>query len=103
MPGTGILSWPRSGGYIFLILFPAQLILNTGCSETTTANRADVFNCQTLDDALHYEAWFLNAVENVMIYKLIYTLIVLKENLRATSFCQQSLLNSQEILSQVLR
>lgn len=44
MAGTGILSWPRSGGYIFLILFPAQL-LNTGCSETITANPADVFNC----------------------------------------------------------
>lgn len=45
MAGTGILSCPRSGGYIFLILFPAQLILNTGCSETITANTADAFNC----------------------------------------------------------
>lgn len=45
MAGTAILSWPRSGGYIFLILFPAQLILNTGCSETITADPADVFNC----------------------------------------------------------
>lgn len=58
MASTGILSWPRSGGYIFLILFPAQLILNTGCSEAITANIVDVFNC-TLDDALHYEAYFL--------------------------------------------
>lgn len=48
MASTGILSWPRSGGYIFLMLFPVQLILNAGCSETITANSDDVFNCEHL-------------------------------------------------------
>lgn len=46
MVSTGILSWPRSGAYIFLMLFPVQLILNAGCSETITGD--DVFNCKHL-------------------------------------------------------
>lgn len=48
MVSTGILSRPRSGGYIFLMLFPVQLVLNAGCSETITANADGVFDCKHL-------------------------------------------------------
>lgn len=44
---------------------------------------------QTLDNVLHHEDYFFN-VKNKVIYELIYTLIVMKKNVRATSLCQQS-------------
>lgn len=58
---------------------------------------------QTLDNALRHEDYFFNVVKNKVIYELIYTPIVMKENGRATSLCQQSLLSSQKVFNQVLR
>lgn len=48
MASTGILSSPRSGGYIFFMLSLVQLVLNAGRPETITANADDVFNCKHL-------------------------------------------------------